>query len=828
MLKKYSITKTFIFHMVIVIVLVIVLLDSLIIYQEYSSFETEAKKLREDFLIKQKINIRNEVYRIISYIEYRRNMAELETRNMISMKTDIIFNAVQRIYNKYRGFKTDIEIKRILFRELKDLDSNDGSYYLYVFNKDGRALMTPELKNEKLQKKISFEESSIISRIIKKNKNKMSDFNSYFWDVTVENNDRGGTGETFYKTGYIRMFSPYDWYIGIGEHVDYVTRQVKREVLGWIGKIKFGNNQYFFIDKFNGRPLIHDGKLVRFNKNGKELGHSKADKLFMSRAKDIIKRGGGYIYYPAMKADKGQYYEKISYIKGFKDWQWLVGAGVFLEDLEKHVAAKRTELEIDTLFHIIKIIILLVVFIIVTFFIASFIAIKARKSFDAFYEFFEKASVESIRIKSSEMDFKEFEILAHSANRMIDKRNEVEFELKQSRKRFKDIAESVADWIWETDKDYKYTYVSGKVEEILGYTPAEMIGKTPFDFYLNESDDSKEKPNADIIGLINLEKPIIDHEKWSKNKDDKSVWLLTNGVPIYDENGIISGYRGVSRDITEKKLAEIELNKHRTHLEELVVERSNELAIKQAQLTHSGKLAALGEMAAGMAHEINQPLSTISFVMKNMLLATEQKNNEIDNEYLLKKTNKVLKSVDRIANIINHIRVFSRDQSNKVYGNISFNIVESIANAISLVSQQYIHHGITLEFKNSFKRLNANGDLYRFEQVILNLLSNAKYAVEKTKTIVSENYKPTIEVKTEKSEHTIIVHVKDNGIGMSEDLCNKIMEPFYTTKDPGEGTGLGLSISYGIIKDMGGDITFKSVENEWTLVTVTVPELVKS
>jgi len=431
MLKKYSITKTFIFHMVIVIVLVIVLLDSLIIYQEYSAFETEANKLREEFLTKQKTNIRNEVYRIISYIEYRRNMAELETKNMISKKTDIIFNAVQRIYNKYKGLKTDSEIKRILFRELKDLDSNDNSYYLYVFNKDGKAIMTPEFKKNQFQKKINFDESSIITRIIKKNKKKISGFNSYFWDVTVENNDRDGDGDTFYKTGYIRMFSPYDWYIGIGEHVDYVTRQVKREVLGWIGKIKFAHNQYFFIDKFSGKPLIYDGKLVAFNKSKKKVDNSNADKFFMSKSKDIIKRGGGYIYYPAMKADKGEYFEKISYIKGFKDWQWLVGAGVFLEDLEKHVAEKRTELEINTLFHIIKIIILLVVFIIVTFFVANFIAIKARKSFDAFYEFFEKASVESIRIKSSEMDFKEFEILAHSANRMIDKRNEIDLKILQ-------------------------------------------------------------------------------------------------------------------------------------------------------------------------------------------------------------------------------------------------------------------------------------------------------------------------------------------------------------------------------------------------------------
>jgi two-component system sensor histidine kinase/response regulator len=131
--------------------------------------------------------------------------------------------------------------------------------------------------------------------------------------------------------------------------------------------------------------------------------------------------------------------------------------------------------------------------------------------------------------------------------------------LRNSEKRFQDIALSSADWIWEVDKEGKYTFASGRVKQILGYEPDEIIGKTHFDLMTPE-----EAPRVrEIFGQIyNQKKPIVDLENWNLTKEGKKVLLLTNGVPILNDLGEISGFRGVDKDITDKKWAEDQLKEN--------------------------------------------------------------------------------------------------------------------------------------------------------------------------------------------------------------------------------------------------------------------------
>ncbi|MCG2777151.1 MAG: PAS domain S-box protein, partial [Desulfobacterales bacterium] len=135
----------------------------------------------------------------------------------------------------------------------------------------------------------------------------------------------------------------------------------------------------------------------------------------------------------------------------------------------------------------------------------------------------------------------------------IEERKQVEEALRESEERFRDISFSMADWIWEVDKDGKYTFASGSVKEILGYDSEELIGKTPFE--LMPEDEAKRV--SEVFRVIGAEKkPIVDLENWNITKDGKRVCFLTNGVPILNKQGEICGYRGVDKDITERKLAE--------------------------------------------------------------------------------------------------------------------------------------------------------------------------------------------------------------------------------------------------------------------------------
>lgn len=235
---------------------------------------------------------------------------------------------------------------------------------------------------------------------------------------------------------------------------------------------------------------------------------------------------------------------------------------------------------------------------------------------------------------------------------------------------------------------------------------------------------------------------------------------------------------------------------------------------KQLQfMVQTEKLSSLGELSAGMAHEINQPLTGISLASHNILInLIENKRNP---EYLKKKLNDIISYVERIKNIIDHVRIFSRDHTNDAIGLFSVN--QSITNAISLLKTQYRNHNIELVLNCDETIPEIKGAVYLFEQVILNLISNAKFAVQKKE-------EKKIIIRTYQNRDTIFVEVEDNGEGIKKENLKKIFNPFFTTKSPDKGTGLGLSITYGIIKEMGGLITVESREQQYTIVQIAIPK----
>lgn len=240
----------------------------------------------------------------------------------------------------------------------------------------------------------------------------------------------------------------------------------------------------------------------------------------------------------------------------------------------------------------------------------------------------------------------------------------------------------------------------------------------------------------------------------------------------------------------------------------------------EQQLIRTERMVSLGEMASAMAHEINQPLLSISLGIEN-LLNKIQNLAVIDEKYLKNKTEKIFEDIQRIGYIIDHVRAFSRDRDDYIVS--SFNVNESIRNAVSMISQQYKHHGIILSFKPDKKIGLINGNTYRFEQVILNLLNNAKDALEEKTRVLKQEYEKTIDVSSCLSGNGIIISIRDNGIGIRKEDIDKIMFPFYTTKDVGKGTGLGLSISFGIVKELNGNIEVESVPDKGTLFRITLP-----
>jgi len=207
--------------------------------------------------------------------------------------------------------------------------------------------------------------------------------------------------------------------------------------------------------------------------------------------------------------------------------------------------------------------------------------------------------------------------------------------------------------------------------------------------------------------------------------------------------------------------------------------------------------------------------------IENVLI--KSRKNRLDKEYLEKECSFLLDDIQKIRYIIEHIRTFSREQGVTRLEDVDVNKV--IKDALLITKTQYKKLNIKLSVQLHENPGLTLGNSYKLEQVILNLLSNARDAVEQMhKTRLAGN-REIIVSSYEKDNNVICIKVEDNGSGIEQDEMEKIFEPFYTSKPPDRGTGLGLSISYGIIKEMNGDIIVQSNPGEFTRFIVSLPKI---
>ncbi|OPX36672.1 MAG: hypothetical protein B1H12_06615, partial [Desulfobacteraceae bacterium 4484_190.2] len=377
----------------------------------------------------------------------------------------------------------------------------------------------------------------------------------------------------------------------------------------------------------------------------------------------------------------------------------------------------------------------------------------------------------------------------------ISERKWMQDALRESEARFRDIAESMSDWIWEVNRSGVYVYCSVKAEHILGYNRVEVIGKTPFDFM---PPDEREKIRSAISDIVKEKRAIRNLENWNLTKDGRLVCLLTNGAPILDENGKLIGYRGVYSDITERKQAEKELAETNRQLEK-AIERANEMAMEADKANQ-----AKSEFLANMSHEIRTPMNAVSG-FADMLLDTSLNEEQIDYVETIRR------SGESLLFLINDILDFSKIEA----GQLDFEKIEFDPELLAYDVCQLIRPRIESKSIEVLCRIGDNlpsmvrGDPTRYRQVLINLMGNAPKFTE------SGEIQLTLDVD-EEEQNRIKLHAKirDTGIGIPKDKLSAIFEPFKqadgsTTRKYG-GTGLGLSICKKISKLMDGDVWAES------------------
>jgi nitrogen-specific signal transduction histidine kinase/CheY-like chemotaxis protein len=271
-------------------------------------------------------------------------------------------------------------------------------------------------------------------------------------------------------------------------------------------------------------------------------------------------------------------------------------------------------------------------------------------------------------------------------------------------------------------------------------------------------------------------------------------------APYTLSNGEI-GHIAITNDITKKISDEIELKKQKV--------------ITQ----HHTKLASIGELAAGVGHEINNPLA----IIKGYLAVVNKKikkNPDIVYSDLSDYFSKINISIDRIAKIVKGLRNFSRSDQ---IDSLKFNPIEAIEESYYMIDEIYHNDGIEIKLAKNILNENICLDANRgnFQQILLNLITNARDAV-------SDNKDKIINIEIEADESSLTLKVKDNGSGIPAEILDKIYDPFFTTKDVNKGTGIGLSLVHSFIKEMNGELHCTSIPGSGTSFIIKWPIVIET
>lgn len=378
-----------------------------------------------------------------------------------------------------------------------------------------------------------------------------------------------------------------------------------------------------------------------------------------------------------------------------------------------------------------------------------------------------------------EQVFARYSLLYQSAQtkELKQTRKRLEHKLEMNQRYLRTILHKSDTAIAVIDNNEKFIAWNKGAEKIFGYTEKEVIGK-PATFLLPRSERFMEeldyiKREIDLTGDVK----ILDTERITKFGKTIPVQLTVTQLPSSD---------GKSDGRT------------------IIIQDKSQVKQLQQQIDQSEKLAVIGQLAAGVAHEIGNPLASISSLVQLM-----QRKNE--DEQLGEKLKTIKENIDRISKIVRELVDFSRPPGEDKE---LLAITDVLKTAVGIV--KYDKRVKNVEFvtdmDSELPLINIIPD--QLLQVFVNILINALDAIEG---------EGKIEVKTHLENGLICIDIKDNGCGMTPEVINKIFDPFYTTKSVGKGTGLGLSVSYGIIKKLNGNITVKSKLNEGSIFTIKLP-----
>lgn len=790
-----SISKMFLVFVISLILISFSIIGYFWLYNEYTRFLCESEKIKVDFIESQKKLIQTQVESAAKFIAYSRSKTEQRLKENIRERTYEAYSISLNIYNENKYLKTDTEIKKMIKDALRPIRFNQGRGYYFATDFNGIEQLfadRPELEGKDLSDMTDTQGRYVIRDMIGIAKTSGEGFYDYTWTKP----NRGG--KDFPKIAFIKKFEPFDWFIGTGEYLDDVEKDIQSEVIGHLVSIRFDKEGYLFASTYSGEPLFTNGQITRGGADISDLTDPNGIKIFQKQREAVKHSGGGFVEYSWKKLTHSDPSPKIAFVMGIPDWEWIVGTGVYIDEIENVIAYKRQELYSSLQQHIARIALIFGLMLTVSFIAIYRIHAEIQKNFNIFFHFFERAAKKSEKISPEEFSFSEFRKMADSANTMAEKRLSIEHSLRESEAKYRYLFENMSDGVaiytvMNNGEDFVFSDFNAAGEKADHISKEEVIGRNLTDVF----------PGAENFGMIEVLRRVYhsgipEHHPVRLYQDERISGWRDNYVFKLPSGEVAAIYT----DETERVRAE-------------EIMREQEEQLQQAQ-----KMEAVGLLAGGIAHDFN---NILSIIMGNAELALNQQS-EYDN--IRKYLEEVITASLRARDVVRQLLSFSR-RSDKEQKPISISLIVKESLKLiraSIPSDVDIRQHIAAEYDI------VSADPTQIHQVIINLCTNAAHAMQEHGGVLEIRLDNT-ELKSEDmilyselSEGSYLrLIVSDTGTGIPPEIQDKIFLPYFTTKKLGEGTGLGLSVVHGIVRNHKGAIRVTSIPGQGTSFSVLLP-----
>jgi PAS domain S-box-containing protein len=464
--RTFSLANTFFFWMMVVALLAVAGIGIFWIATNYIYLQSDLEEQRVQFIAFQKQRLEREVQQTINYIDYKKAQTIRRLKADVRHRTHEAYAIAMHIFEQYSATSTLPEIEKLVVEALRPIRFNNGRGYFFATHLSGIETLFadhPEYEGKNLLDLRDADGKYVVRDMIALVKQQKEGFIEYTWSKP------NAPGKGFPKIAYIKYFEPFNWLIGTGEYLDDVEKDIKAEVLDYVTKLRFQKHNYIFVGQWNGLSLSGPAA-------GRNMMHV-TDVNGIKVVQELVaaaKAGGGFVQYTMPPVASLPTKLKLSYVAPIPDWQWYVGSGVYLEDLEALIQHKEAEHHQKIQHQLMQALMALIALSLLISLIAGILSRRIKNSIHIFLSFFQEAAKEEILIDSDQVHFSEFSQLAISANKMITDRRQALAALVQNEQKLSQIVYGSSIPTFVIDKERRVTHWNKACERLTGLPEKEL------------------------------------------------------------------------------------------------------------------------------------------------------------------------------------------------------------------------------------------------------------------------------------------------------------------------------------------------------------------